>query len=43
MNVVKEAAINVTKSSVQLTSAIVLKGPGIFWRVFTALVDEEMR
>lgn len=40
---VKEAAKNVTASSVQFTSAIVTKGPGIFWRLFTALVEKEIR
>ncbi len=43
VNEVKEAAKNVTSSSVQLTSAIVSKGPGIFWRLFTTLVSKEMR
>lgn len=40
---VKQAAKNVTASSVQFTSAIVKKGPGIFWRSFTALVRKEIR
>ena len=40
---VKQAAKNVTASSVQLTSAIVKKGPGIFWRLFTTLVSKELR
>lgn len=40
---VKEAAKNVTASSVQLTSAIVSNVPGIFWRLFTSLVSKEIR
>lgn len=40
---VKDAAINVTTSSAQLTSAIVNRVPGIFWRLFTAFVDKEIR
>ncbi len=43
VNEVKEAAKNITTSSVQFTSAIVTKGPGIFWRMFTALVTKEIR
>ena len=40
---VKEAAKNVTASSVQLTSAVVSKGPGIFWRLFTTFVQKGIR
>lgn len=43
VNEVKEAAKNITTSSVQFTSAIVTKGPGIFWRLFTTLVEKEIR
>mmetsp|Transcript_6246 Transcript_6246/g.6992 ORF Transcript_6246/g.6992 Transcript_6246/m.6992 type:complete len:685 (+) Transcript_6246:312-2366(+) len=40
---VKEAALNVTASSVQLTSAIVTKGPGILRRLFAMVVSKELR
>jgi hypothetical protein len=43
VNDVKEAAKNVTTSSVQFTSAIVSKGPGIVWRLFSTVVRKPIR
>ena len=40
---VKDAALNVTESSVKLTSTIVTKGPGIIGRLLTALLSKEFR
>jgi len=40
---VKHAALNVTESSVKLTSAIVTKGPGIIGRLLSASVDKEFK
>jgi hypothetical protein len=40
---VKYAALNVTESSVKLTSAIVTKVPGILGRLLGASVDREFR
>lgn len=39
---VKGAALNVTESSVQFTSAIIKKGPGIIGRLLAALVDTQL-
>ena len=40
---VKGAALNVTESSVKLTSTIVTKGPGIIGRLFKSLISKEFR
>lgn len=40
---VKDAALNVTESSVKLTSTIVTRGPGIIGRLLQALVAKEFR
>jgi len=38
----KGAALNVTESSVQLTSAIIKKGPGIIGRLLAAVADNQL-
>lgn len=40
---VKDAALNVTESSVKLTSTIVTKGPGIFMRLLKTVLSKEFR
>lgn len=40
---VKEAALNVTESSVKLTSTIVTKGPGIIGRLLMTVLSKEFR
>jgi hypothetical protein len=40
---VKDAALNVTESSVKLTSTIVTKGPGIIGRLLKAVLSKEFR
>ncbi len=40
---VKDAALNVTESSVKLTSTIVTKGPGIFMRLLKTVLSREFR